>query len=479
MDRICENCGNMIPEGQSVCPSCGWESDAAIQAAQKGIVQEKAERPEKPDAPEGPDRSGVSGDTEIFDASAVIREEDRKKKAQRGQPAKNGQTAKNGQMAKNGQRQRPPQDRPAARQPQKTSGKKKKKKTSKGVVGACVALAVILVIIVAAAVFLLRQMGFFETMTDDELLGAPVVSVEPSPSEIPTIAPSPSPTPVPESVPEEGSDQEENAGTEAPPEEEIECTKFKITGTEYPFLYSRGETVEVVYVIEPSEARDYIQWESSDTSVATVSTFGVISARRGGSCTVTGTCGDKSVTVYVTCDFTVPGTIMDMNYEDVTMDHEGQTLQLEIDYDLTADQRASTVWESSDEEVATVDGEGLVTAIADGTAVITATIGEYTASCIVRCVNVTGNRGVNNIDSEYVINYEDVTLSRKGEYFQLTLTSVLGEEVPSFTWKSDDTDVATVDSKGVVTAVSDGTAYVTATVGGDQFRCIVRVHISD
>jgi len=38
--------------------------------------------------------------------------------------------------------------------------------------------------------------------------------------------------------------------------------------------------------------------------------------------------------------------------------------------------------------------------------------------------------------------------------------------------------VATVDNKGVVTAVSDGVAYITATIGEDQFRCIVRVSIS-
>jgi uncharacterized protein YjdB len=126
-----------------------------------------------------------------------------------------------------------------------------------------------------------------------------------------------------------------------------------------------------------------------------------------------------------------------------------------------------------------VDDEGHVTAVSSGTAIITASIGEYTASCIVRCVDVTGNKGYNSSESEYAINYEDVTLTRKGEYFELSLKSVLGNEVPDFTWKSNDTSVATVDSKGVVTAVSDGTAYITTTVGSDKFRCIVRVNISD
>lgn len=53
-----------------------------------------------------------------------------------------------------------------------------------------------------------------------------------------------------------------------------------------------------------------------------------------------------------------------MNYEDVTMNHEGQTLELAIDYDLTADQIKNIVWESSDESVATVSDKGVVTAVA-------------------------------------------------------------------------------------------------------------------
>ncbi len=269
---------------------------------------------------------------------------------------------------------------------------------------------------------------------------------------------------------------DENTPVDA--EENIDVTKFKVTGTEYIIMYSRGETTEVVYVIDPSDAKSHIKWESSDETIATVDDYGVISARRGGTCTITGTCGDASITVYVTCDFTVPSTVLDMNYEDVTMNHEGQTLALAIDYDLTSDQIKNTVWESSDETVATVDDEGVVTAVADGTAVITASIAEYTASCIVRCVNVTGNKGVNSDESEYVINYEDVTLSRKGEYFQLTLKSVVGNEVPDFTWKSSDSKVATVDSKGVVTAVANGTCKITTSVGSDDFECVVRVNIS-
>ena len=382
-------------------------------------------------------------------------------------------------------KKKPPED---AKTPKKSGShassskkkKKKKKDSSKALLGIVIGLIVVLLIVVGAAFGMLYKLGFFETMTDDELLGTstPAVTQDatPTPEVTPdAIAPEAS-TAEEETVFPGGSAADENTPVEAGGD--IEVTKFKVTGAEYITLYSRGETTEVVYVIDPSDAKNSIQWESSDETIATVNDYGVISARRGGTCTVTGTCGDASITVYVTCDFTVPSTVLDMNYEDVTMNHEGQTLALAIDYDLTSEQIKNTVWESSDETVATVDDEGNVTAVADGTAVITASIAEYTASCIVRCVNVSGNKGVNSSESEYVINYEDVTLSRKGEYFQLTLKSVVGNDVPDFTWKSSDTKVATVDSKGVVTAVANGTCKITTSVGADDFECVVRVNIS-
>lgn len=562
MSKICEKCGNMIPDGVDICPNCGREDDGAIEAVMNDLSKAFANlgapeaAPSKPVA--GQNAATVEDDTILFhpeeikeaeqtasaeandyDISSAIEAamkqsgDSAQSATLENEPPKAAPTPKKAQKqaaapsaakkaAKSATKTRKKSDAPKVEKPQesaerpkrqetneadpapkkkkrpedapkpKNSGnsgshssgskkkKKKKKDNSKTLLGIVIGLIVVLVVVVGAALGMLYKLGFFETMSDDELLG----TTTPAVSETTTVAPETTPEAVvPEvsAIEEEtvlpgGSAVDENTPVDA--EENIDVTKFKVTGTEYIIMYSRGETTEVVYVIDPSDAKSHIKWESSDETIATVDDYGVISARRGGTCTITGTCGDASITVYVTCDFTVPSTVLDMNYEDVTMNHEGQTLALAIDYDLTSDQLKNTVWESSDETVATVDDEGVVTAVADGTAVITASIAEYTASCIVRCVNVTGNKGVNSDESEYVINYEDVTLSRKGEYFQLTLKSVVGNEVPDFTWKSSDTKVATVDSKGVVTAVANGTCKITTSIGSDDFECVVRVNIS-
>ena len=601
MSKICEKCGNMIPDGVDICPNCGWEDDAAIAAVMNDLSKAFADLgapeavPSKPaidpNAPTVEDdtilfrpedikeaEQGASPEPEDYDISSAIEaamkqlssddqsadleneppkadpvpvqepvqsqekseahapelsqseswhtpgslqepvkpapktrnnpqsaaakakkpqndapkgkktqnDAPKAKKPQEGAPKTKRPEAAEAKPAP--KKKKRPEDAPRPKNPNgsgshSSSAKKKKKKkknSGKALLGVVIGLIVVLVIVVGAAFGMLYKLGFFESMSDDELLGitTPVVSEAPTPSPEVTLEASAPEVSVnePETVLPGGSAVDENTPVDA--EENIDVTKFKVTGAEYIIMYSRGETTEVVYVIEPSDAKKHIKWESSDETVATVSDYGVIAARRGGTCTITGTCGDASITVYVTCDFTVPSTVLDMNYEDVTMNHEGQTLELAIDYDLTSDQIKNTVWESSDETVATVDEDGVVTAVADGTAVITASIAQYTASCIVRCVNVTGNKGVNNSESEYVINYEDVTLSRKGEYFQLTLKSVVGNEMPAFTWKSSDTKVATVDSKGVVTAVANGTCKITTSVGGDNFECVVRVNIS-
>lgn len=563
MSKICEKCGNMIPDGVDICPNCGREDDGAIEAVMNDLSKAFADLGAPEAAPSKPvadqNAATVEEDTILFHpeeikeaeqtASAEANDYDISSAIEaalkqsvnpaqsatlENEPPKAASTPKKVQKqetvppaakkaAKSATKTRKKSDAPKVEKPQEiaerpkrqetneadpapkkkkrpedapkpknpgnsgshSSGSKKKKKkkkdNSKTLLGIVIGLIVVLVVVVGAALGMLYKLGFFETMSDDELLG----TTTPAVSETTTVAPETTPEAVvPEvsAIEEEtvlpgGSAVDENTPVDA--EENIDVTKFKVTGTEYIIMYSRGETTEVVYVIDPSDAKSHIKWESSDETIATVDDYGVISARRGGTCTITGTCGDASITVYVTCDFTVPSTVLDMNYEDVTMNHEGQTLALAIDYDLTSDQIKNTVWESSDETVATVDDEGVVTAVADGTAVITASIAEYTASCIVRCVNVTGNKGVNSDESEYVINYEDVTLSRKGEYFQLTLKSVVGNEVPDFTWKSSDTKVATVDSKGVVTAVANGTCKITTSIGSDDFECVVRVNISD
>lgn len=516
MSKICIKCGNVIPDGMDVCPTCGREEydesnlqnvlnelglsldsdhtdpDSDPVAADSAedeptirlpeLADDAAENTEDADeasevlSEEPASEAGDSIKAILGDAIHTINPPKQEKKAKKQNAGKRPDTQGKKKTASGEKKQKESAKHPQEEKPQKNSAT---------VIGVVIGLIIALLVIGCGVMFMLFRMGFFTSMSDDDLLNNPATTVgEGGPTMVPEL-PEPSQAPIMSSDLEDTASSLESSAQEAEvaapstdAEEQIECTKFTITGTEYLILYSRGVTTEISYVIEPAELRDKITWESSDETIATVDAFGTIRARRGGTCSITGTCGDKSIKAYVTNEFTVPTTTLDMNMEDITLTYEGQTAELAIDYELSDEQIKSTVWESSDPDVAMVDDDGVVTAISNGTAVITASIADYTASCIVRCVNVTGNRGYNNRESEYVINYEDVTLTRKGEYFQLTLKSILGTDVPDYTWESDDPDVATVDSKGIVTAVSDGTANINTKIGQDKFRCIVRVRIA-
>ena len=120
---------------------------------------------------------------------------------------------------------------------------------------------------------------------------------------------------------------------------------------------------------------------------------------------------------------------------------------------------ALVAYSSSDRAVATVDGSGLVTAVGNGVATVTATSG--TASGVATVI-------VEQRVAEVRVSPDSLTLLAIGDTLQLAARGLdaNGQAVVSaeFVWSSD-RSVATVGRTGVVTAVQNGSALVTATSG--------------
>lgn len=126
-------------------------------------------------------------------------------------------------------------------------------------------------------------------------------------------------------------------------------------------------------------------------------------------------------------------------------------------------------WSSGDDNIATVDVDGTVTAISEGSTSVTASAGGHTAACKVTVVK-------RSIPVESVtLNHESAELAI-GETLQLS-ASVLPEDADNttVTWMSDNTDIVTVDETGLVTAISSGETAVTATAGDISAQCMVTV----
>lgn len=121
-------------------------------------------------------------------------------------------------------------------------------------------------------------------------------------------------------------------------------------------------------------------------------------------------------------------------------------------------------WTTSAEGIATVKN-GVVTAVGEGTATITATAGTVSATCAVTvsAIHATG------------ITLDQTTLTLK-QYATATLTATVTPEntTDKVTWSSTHENIATV-TDGVVKGIAQGTTTITAIIGEFQATCEVTV----
>ncbi len=149
-------------------------------------------------------------------------------------------------------------------------------------------------------------------------------------------------------------------------------------------LTAIDETVQLeVRVVDPNNMtieEAVVAWQSSDASVATVSDGGLVTAVSNGAVSITATSGDLTVSSEVTVKQT-PDSIVVVPVETI-LPAVGETVQLTatvLDHNGHNVDGADVTWASSDEAIATVDEQGLVTAVAGGTVEIAARSGEISA----------------------------------------------------------------------------------------------------
>ena len=185
--------------------------------------------------------------------------------------------------------------------------------------------------------------------------------------------------------------------------------------------------------------------------------------------TVTGLLGDAFVQGEDYPIINIPVASVALDQEELSLfAGENETVIASVLPLVASNQKVT--WTSSDDTVATVDENGVVTAVSAGAAVITVTTedGSLTASCTVTVtVPVTGV----SLDKDEM----SLTVGETG-----TLTATVTPENATngnITWASDKADVATVDENGVVSAVSAGTAVITVTTedGSLTASCTVTV----
>ena len=132
---------------------------------------------------------------------------------------------------------------------------------------------------------------------------------------------------------------------------------------------NKGASGQLTLTVTPEDFTDEVVWKSSDTAVVTVSDTGLVKAVGVGTATIKVSVGKASAS----CKVTVlqPVTSISLNRSSLTMEATDTfQLQASVYPSNAADQRVQ--WTSSDPTVASVDENGLVTALKKGTATVTA-----------------------------------------------------------------------------------------------------------
>ncbi|WP_407432593.1 Ig-like domain repeat protein, partial [Methanobrevibacter sp.] len=228
-------------------------------------------------------------------------------------------------------------------------------------------------------------------------------------------------------------------------------------------LFVGDETV-IAANLTPSDAGN-VTFTSSDENIVAVDDKGNVIAEGKGQAIITVSfAGDNK---YAAAENKTITVTVSLNDASVTVDNNTLDLKVDETYKINATKHPDTIllditYTSSDESVATVDKNGVVTAHGEGTAIITLEVGDdeiYAKNST--AVTVT----VSKIPTEINIENANVTLNVGDEVS--TGAALNPEKAGNLTYKSDDESIAIVKD-GKIIALKEGDAIITVSFAGDN-----------
>lgn len=208
---------------------------------------------------------------------------------------------------------------------------------------------------------------------------------------------------------------------------------------------------EEFYLIAVTSDLTLPTWKSSNSSIASVNTYGKVTAKKAGTAVITA----KIKNGEASCRVTVNKTKITISQTNASIERN-ETLTLTA----TTSNHSSVTWKSSKKSIATIDEKGVITGLKPGETTITANADGSSVTC------------------KLTVKLPSIKLSKtsiklyRGNTYQLTATVSSGVRP---TWKSNKKSVVIVDENGGITAIKHGTATITATVDGVEKRCEVIV----
>lgn len=203
-------------------------------------------------------------------------------------------------------------------------------------------------------------------------------------------------------------------------EKDIEVESVELNKTEAELVV--GETLRLEATVLPEEASGLtVTWSSSASEIVSVDDEGNVTALSEGKATITAEAGG----VTATCDVTVSSASIPV--ESVTVSEESIEIKIGETFTLTATvlpenaEDKTVTWSSSDNAIATVSDDGVVTGVAVGSATIVAAAGQRTAVCSVKVSGAdSGDDPIADIKTDWTVGeLFDVPQYGKGVVFQV------------------------------------------------------------
>ncbi|MBR6228889.1 MAG: Ig-like domain-containing protein [Eubacterium sp.] len=229
-------------------------------------------------------------------------------------------------------------------------------------------------------------------------------------------------------------------------------------GFDVIILSSYRETLKIgqdVILFAASAAGQEVKWRSSSSRIASVDPYGVVTAKKAGTCQITA----KTAGAEAKCTILVERTAISLNTKKLSLENGAM-------FQMTAETSngSPVTWKVSKKSVALISDSGMIQAIKPGTTIITATADGSRETCTLTVMKPSIR-----------LSREKVTLY-PGQTVLLRATVTSNREV---TWRSNRTAIATVDEYGTVTAVKKGTARISASLDGVTRYCTVTVKNRD
>lgn len=243
-----------------------------------------------------------------------------------------------------------------------------------------------------------------------------------------------------------------------------------------------GETLQLTAQILPADAKEQgVIWSTSEKSIAMVDEKGLVTAVAKGTAKIQVTTKDGAKTAE--CSITVEEESKTPDEPDpqpvsvnsISLNRTELSIKPDRTVQLTAQilpenaKVKEVTWTTSDDAIATVTADGLVTSVAEGNVTITATTkdGGKTAVCEITVIDKA---------AKTIKLLEKNKIMKTGETYALQVKTTPVGNGDILSYSSSKEEVAAVNADGIVTGMSEGIAKITVkTEKGKKAVCTIKV----